>query len=397
MRAGGATPRAGLAALLGLVAACSGGSGQPTTTPAATDVTEALAVEEGDAARLTPAGESWIDPEVLRSGAVSLMTWQDSAGGVWVAEVDPDTGLLVEGSASQVGDGAAPLRRTFNGPEFGVDETGWAVYYTRLVDGREQVARVEPDGTPEILTSGEAHFSSQATTQRSSSSTRLVMLRRPPEWGTALWIDVAEPGSEHELAHFDERTDGDARWAVGTNTFVTNAHPDRPGQLSLVDTDTGAVVAVSDDPGTKTTPYAWEAPEGDGGLFVLAIVDGTELVVWGEDANGHWRQRATMSSPDGAHPYLGSPEPFVAGGRSYVSLAAADTPIGSPARGSQQVWIVGIDPEAPFARRCDDGSPEPVFRGDPEVLLGADQAFVYYNVFGPDGVDVYRCATAIKP
>jgi hypothetical protein len=223
------------------------------------------------------------------------------------------------------------------------------------------------------------------------------MLRRPPEWGTALWVDTADPGAEHELVHLAARTDGDARWAVGTATFVTNAHPDQPGQPSLVDTDTGAVVRVTDEPGAKTTPYAWEAPEADDRLLVLAVVNGIELVVWGEHGTGSWRRRVTLSSPDPTHPYLGSPEPFVAGGRSYVSLSAADAPGTVPGITSQQVWIVGIDPEAPFERRCDDGEAGPVTRADPELLVGADQAFVYYNVFGSDGVDAYRCATGIRP
>jgi hypothetical protein len=44
----------------------------------------ALAVEEGDVALLTPAGESWIDPEVLRTEEDSLITWRASdPTGAW--------------------------------------------------------------------------------------------------------------------------------------------------------------------------------------------------------------------------------------------------------------------------------------------------------------------------
>ncbi len=320
--------------------------------------------------------------------------------GIWVAEVDPDTGLLVEDTSSRIADGAAPLRRTFNGPEFGVDRAGWSLYYTRLVDGRQQVARVTADGTLAVLTTGDEHFSPLASTQASSASTRLIALRRPPDWGTALWVDAADPGTEHELLHLAERTDGDARWAVGTATFVTNAHPDQPGRLSLVNTDTGAVVPVS-EPGVKTAPnaiFAWVAPEADGELFLLAVVDDRELVVWGRHDHGDWQRRATLTSPDPTHPYLGSPEPFVAGGRSYISLTTAEAPGAAPGRTSQQVWIVGIDPEAPFERRCDDGEAGPVTRVDPEVLLGADQAFVYYyTLTQAAGAQTYRCATGIRP
>jgi hypothetical protein len=358
--------------------------------------TSALAVEPGDVAPLNPPGESWFDPEVLRSDGESLIAWQDAAGGVWVAEIDPRTGLVVAGSPSRLADGAAPLLRTFNGPEFGVDAAGWAVYYTRLVGGSQQVVRVRPDLSLDVLTAGDEHFSPLATIRAGADSTHLVLLRRPPEWGTLLWADAADTSVEHELLHLAERTDGDARWAVGTATLVTNAHPDHPGQLTLVDTDVPAVVRVTDEAGLKTTPYAWAAPEAGGRLLVLAVVDHAELVVWGEDETGAWQRLMSLPSPSPSHPYLGSPEPFVAGGRSYVSLSAADAPDTVPGSTSQEVWIVGIDPAEPFARRCDDSAAGAVTRADPEILLGAEQAFVYYNVYGAGGADVARCATGIR-
>ncbi len=386
-------------AWLAIVAASAcGGDGTGVSGPPSAPVVEsaALSVETGDVVVLTPAGESWIDPEVLRVGSEHMITWQTPQGEVWVAAVDPRSGLVVDGSSRLLGDGAAPLTRTFNGPELGLDEEGWAVYYTKLVDGFQQVVRVERDGASEVLTVGSEHFSPLPTVRPDADSTRLVLLRRPPEWGTLEWVDTTDAGREHELVHLDERTDGDARWAVGTATMATNAHPGRPGQVSLLDTDTGEVAAVTDDDHRYTVPYAWAAPEAGGDLMALAVVDGTELAVWSDEGSAGWSRIVTLSSPDPSHPYLGSPEPFVAGGRSWISFTAADAPTARPDVTSQQVWLVPIDSPMGQARRCDDGAVGPETRVDPEVLVGTDQAFVYYYTARREGFTAARCATGIR-
>ena len=353
-------------------------------------------VERGNVATLTPAGESWIDPEVLRFNDELRMTWQDPQGGIWLAMLDPLTGLLASEPA-RIGEGGASLGSTYNGPEFGVDRQGWAVYYTQLIDGRGQAVRLSADGTHTVLTTGTVHFSPLPTRDAARDSTRLLMLRRPPNWGTLLWLDTASPQSEHDLAYLPARTDGDGRWAVGTASLATNAYPAYPGQMVLLDTDTGAVTVVTGDASVKTAPYAWIAPEADGGLLALAIVDDTQLVVWAPDGNGGWREHIALTSPSTGHPYLGSPEPFVAGGRSFVSLTVRDASNQIPGVTDSQVWIVGIDPLVRFQERCDDAQLRPATRVDPEVLLGDEQAFVYYYAIRPTGSEVMRCATGIQP
>ncbi len=85
---------------------------------------------------------------------------------------------------------------------------------------------------------------------------------------------------------------------------------------------------VSDGEGTFGNPYGWRAPEAGGDLYALATVDDVRLAVWGHSAAG-WRLVRTLTSPEAAFPYLGSPEPFVANGRSYVSLVVANAPMRS--------------------------------------------------------------------
>ncbi len=352
-------------------------------------------VPRGATALLTPAGESWIDPEVARVGDAALMTWQDPAGGIWLADIDPVSGLPA-GEPVMVGTQAAPLGRTYNGPEIGIDRVGPRIYYTRQAGAVAQAVRVDRSGRVETITTGPEHFSPLPTQDAARASTRLLMLRRPPDWGTLLWLDSDAPAQEHDFATLALRTDGDARWVPGSATFVTTAYGEYRAELFLVDTDTGDVQQISNDGRPRTTPYAWRAPEVAGDFLVLAVVDDTQLEVWAADDGSGWHTLFTVQSPSLEHPFLGSPEPFVAAGRSFVSLSLRSTLDQVPGVTDAQIWLLGIDAATGFAQRCDDGAALAT-RIDPETLPGSEQVFVYYYTVDASGSRVSRCATGIRP
>ncbi len=350
---------------------------------------------------VSPPGESWLDPELARLEGTPWMTFQDGTGRVYMARLREEDGTVAE--THLVGDGGAPLLSTFNGPEFGVDASGAAIYYSRTVGSGIQAARVTwtlgaftGDLAPslEVVTSGDTHFTPLPSTDPTAASTRLILLRRPPSWGTALWLDLAEPGVEHPLAFLQERTDGDARWVVGTRVIATNTHPDHPGQIALLDTETGQVTRVSNvaDPPIGF-PYGWSAPEAGGRLAALGTLSSTDLGIWLPDGQGGFALSRTLTAPPGAPPVIGSPEPFVAGGRSYVSLTLAEEERIVPGETRQEVWI--MDLQGSLALRCDDGTPGPVTRVDPEVIFLQGRAFVYYYVMDQGSSEVYACATGI--
>ncbi len=396
-------PGRGAWCALGLAVRRCGGAGAlaaalvAPSLPAAAEPQGRL-VPPGTTERISRAGENWLDPEILRlDTGEGLIAWQDgSSRAIWVAVLDPLTGLPSGTARWQMGSNAAPLTSTFNGPEFGRDASGWAVYYSQGATGT-QVARSRlQQETPvqELLTTGREHCSPMATKRGAATSTRLLVLRRPPEWGTAGWLDVATPDQVHDIAFLAERTDGDLRWVDDTFSYVANCHPAHPGQLTLVDTVSGEVTRVSDEPVRVSDPYGWVAPEAGGGLLVLGVVDETELVVWSKVGES-WVPYRRWRPPAGAPPFIGSPEPFVADNRSYVSLSLATTPDVRPGVTDQQIWVVGVAPDNPFAGRCDDRQPAPVTRVDPEVFVGSQQAFVYYYVLGASVSEAYRCALDI--
>ncbi len=134
----------------------------PRTGPAPATTTASSAADP-----ISPPGEVWLDPEIARLGdGGGLITWQEGrTQTVWAARLDPGTGLLSATARWRMGDDAVPLTATFNGPEIGLDATGWSIYYSRGA-GASQVARSTLHaGVPrlEVLTQGAEHFSPMAS------------------------------------------------------------------------------------------------------------------------------------------------------------------------------------------------------------------------------------------
>jgi hypothetical protein len=342
------------------------------------------------------------------------LSFQDRDGDIWVADLDPKTGTLVpkDRRGVKVDDGAVTLLVTYQGPEFGVDATGWAVYYTKDVDGDIQVWRGVPEGDGyriEQVTSGARHQTPVISKDPSAKSTKMVLIRGPWEGGTISWLDLADPKTEHDIIEGTRTLVNAPRWIDDGQVFAFcyRTGPNA-GQAAICDTTTGKITVVSNDAGEKFYPWAWYAPEYDGEMLVLALVDYTSLGIWKDNGGEYWDRIATITVPEGSEmKYIRSPETFVAGGKSYISVglrAGQAAPWGSRRRGAAagrtdaEVWVFGLDenPKTRFARRCDDGRPG-IRRSDPETYIGADEVFVFYTTYSSDGIEIWRAGTGIKP
>ncbi|NDJ33657.1 MAG: hypothetical protein GYB64_03255, partial [Chloroflexi bacterium] len=389
-----------LLAALVVLAACA----SPDPVPPSPTQTPAAAVTTADSDRveaISPPGESYVDPEILPGG--SLITYQ-SEGGIYLAPLDPATGRL-ESPGILVDTGAARLLATFNGPEFGIDAHGWALYYAKPHAGEVQIwrATLDDSGQPqaEPLTAGSRFQTQLVSRNPDADTTHIAAIEGTWQQGTAVWFDEAEPDVIYPIDSIENGVIP-LRWVDGSSliTLSERTGPAR-GQLSLLDTDTNTTWQITDDDGDKTDPYGWFAPEFGGDLLVLAIVDNESVAIYRDTGGAMWERIATLTPPPEARfDFVASAEPFTVGGRSYLSLVVKDANSSRQAFSDSEVWLFDIndDPQGRYAERGDSGEPG-IARSDPEVFIGTGHVFVYYNVIGGDNAAepyaVRRCRSGI--
>jgi hypothetical protein len=348
-------------------------------------------------------GEAAIDPEILPGG--DWLTYTSREGGewaVWAARLDPATGLfVVEGGKDVLVDtGATRPIETFNGPEFGTDASGWALYYTKPdTSGIAQIWRATIDASGAAvanpLTSGPRHQTQLVTRDPAAASTHVAAIQGTWESGTAVWFDTANPNEVQALETIEPGVIP-LRWVDGSQTMVRSIRTGaQRGQIALLDTATGMEMLITSDAGDKTDPYGWFAPEHNGALLVLAVVDNEAIAVYRDLGGAHWERIATLRPPqESRFDFVASAEPFVVNGRSYMSLIVKSATSNRQAHEDSEVWLLGLgDDAAPgYQERCDSGEVG-VARSDPEVYIGDDHVYVFYNVLsgGDARYEMRRC------
>jgi pimeloyl-ACP methyl ester carboxylesterase len=336
----------------------------------------------------------YYDPEFYSD--LNLITYADANMDAWLGSLDPQTGGFVSLSGRDllIDEDLTPLRISFNAPEFGVDSEGWALYYTKEVNGVSQVFRATVNGTmvvTEALTDDSfTRLSTLATKNPQLESTRLLYAHGgfSSDEGHVAWLDEDNPQYSETLV---DTIDRGARWIDGTASFTYI----RDGQAVIHDTETNTTHPVTDTTGEKTYAYGWLAPE-TGDLIVLTIVDDSRIEVYADNDTAAWNLTAVLEIPAASdYSIIGSPEPFTAGGKSYISLVVKADKGYAPA----EVWIWSIDEADPFLQ-CNDGQGS-VIRTDPETYIGSQEVFVFYNLIHPDTnpqiFELYRCDTGLMP
>ena len=358
-----------------------------------------LPVPAGDCIRLGVTGVDYFDPEILHSPP--KLAFSDGTRAIWLADLDPLTGtfLSADGKDLLVDVGQAPLSITNNGPEFAVDRHGWSIIYSKVTGGAMQVWRatlVAAGFATEPVTSGVPTFGAVASRNSEAQTSYIAAIRGSWEQGAGVWLDLDAPEAVHAFSSADRETT-DGRWVDETSLAVhTLSDGPNAGQLGMIDASTGASRVITDDTGQKTRPYGWIAPEANGGVRVLALVDTTALGIYEDRGGDTWTRVMTVGIPEGSSATeIGSPEPFVAEGQSWASVTLIDE---SGLRRDGQIWILDLSGSAnDRSFRCDDGLSAPARRSDPETFFGSEQVFVYYYVYRFQGdVELYRCATGLR-
>jgi para-nitrobenzyl esterase len=357
-------------------------------------------VVPGSTVRIGAGATAFSDPEVL--SARSLLSYQTETGEIRLAALEPTSGLFDPAAAVVVDRGAFPLLDSYNGPEFGLDAEGWSLVYTKAVNGTPQTWRAQPraDGGLSVapLTAGTSHMTALANKAVNFSDTLVLNIRGNWAAGELTWFDDRSPDRQTAFELVDTRDTTHPRWIHDTRILVSRyATGPQRGQLYLLDTATGGSRQITNDAGDKTFAFGWIAPDFGNQVRVLALVDKRTIGVYGDTGGAFWTRIGTLAIPEASGGItVGSAEPFVANGKSYMTLSIQTNVASAPPQADAQIWVFGAHPAQPFAMRCDDGGTGPVMRIDPESFVGADQVFVFYNIVRAGGaVELYRCATGI--
>lgn len=352
-------------------------------------------VTSGNSVRMGDTHHSYIDPEFYTAG--NLVTFADEQRNAWLSALDPQTGDFSSPTGRDIfiDDQLTPLVVSFNAPEFGFDQDGWALYYTKDSGGVPQIWRAEVDGSEvitEVLTHDQTtRLSVLASKDPALETTRLLYAYGgfSPDEGKVAWLDESDPQSSETIVGPIDRG---ARWVDGTAFFVYV----ESGQVVLQDTQTGTVKTVAGSEGVKSYAYGWIAPE-TGELMILTLVDDSRIEVYSLE-DGETSLYSSLGIPEASdYRIIGSPETFTAGGKSYITLVVKESK--NYARAEVWVWGIEEDPKR-FILRCEDGRGE-VIRTDPEAYAGEDEVFVYYNLvagsLSEGQFELYRCSTGLKP
>lgn len=306
------------------------------------------------------------DPEF--SPVSNAAVFQDVDNQVWMGQVDPKTGKMTA-DATPIGQ-TINLSTSFQGPEFGLDQNGEAVFWSgENEDGDIVTYRAEPgsNSAPQELDSG-IDMTSVIVSKNPQAEETLLMTR---EVGTNDWyvfseespdqltsVPLANPGTQGPQFYPDES-------AVLTNEV--DGHGDT--QLVRFDIETGETTTLTTDSGSKSNASFFTDPK-TGEQMLMAVVDGEELTVYEELPDGTYQAAYSYDSPDGR---ITSPETTVYEDEVYFSFAAShkDGP-------GSTIYLMDSEGEAIAVSKSTAKR-----RLDPETVVPEEGIQVNYFTVGP--------------
>jgi hypothetical protein len=368
------------------------------------------------------------DPEFCDE--LSQMVFWDYSGGslnAGVADLDPITGLVKNpsGRDAVVATDLSPNFKegrwwSHNGPEYGRDRNGWAIYFTKHdATGVRQIWRARRDGKsymPQQLTTaplGQAGVLTSTVAKDADTRMMFYFEMDSPRGYSVVWSNASTPDQFNELPNW-RGSNSIARHVAGTSFIAYAPRYHGVAQVTLLDTKTGKTTRITDEPGEKFDTFGFFAPEFGGEMLVGANIDRKHFAIFRDvkKDGSYWSKIAELKLPeDSPFKFIYSVEPAAPetgiNGASYFTLNATETAQGNrgeTGRAAQNgsIWVLGLGRESHnrLVRRLDEGATSGVrtVRYESESMLGQDELFVYYERRNPETGrgELRRCRTGIK-
>jgi len=287
------------------------GEGQTKAGPARAAAADGKPVKQDftvDDVPLTLPGSAFSDPE-FNDEQRRVTYWDYSEPGnvrVYVGELDPNTGLFKRppGRDYVLADHVSPFFKdgqwwAHNGPEWGCDKNGWAVYFTKEDRSRvRQLWRATlSGGRYEVrqLTTLPGGACGGLYTQHADDVNTGLMFYLPKQ-DTVAWAAASTPNEFHELPGF-KHFRSISHWVPGTKriAYVRAVGSPASPQLVYLDTRTGEVHQVSDEPGDKFDPWGFRAPEFGGETLMMCVINRQQIAIYRDVAKDGkpWNRVAT--------------------------------------------------------------------------------------------------------
>lgn len=381
-----------------------------------------------DDVKVSTANVIYSDPEFCDELS-QMVFWDYSRASLnaGVADLDPITGL-VKNPAGRDAIVATKLSPNFkdgkwwshNGPEYGRDKDGWAIYFTKEDEkGVRQIWRArkkaEQYEAEQLTTKPLGQAGVLTSTVRGDAATRMLFYfdMDSPRGYSVAWADSSKPDVFHELPNW-RGSNSISRHAAGTSMIAYAPRYNGVAQVTLLDTKTGKTTRITDEPGEKFDTFGFFAPEFGGEMLVGANIDRKRFAVFRDTKKdgSYWTKIAELQLPeDSLFKFIFSVEPSAPetgiNGVSYFTLNATETAQGNrgeTGRAAQNgsIWVFGLGKDSAnrLVRRLDEGATSGVrtVRYESESMLGQNELFVFYERRNPETGrgELRRCRTGIK-
>jgi hypothetical protein len=348
--------------------------------------------------------------------------WTDRAGNLWIAHLNPNTGLFTSpGANDELADTTAFFWNVYgNGPEWTFSTQNGQVV-SQLVYSRWQPGQPQTIGftgaayaTQTAFNKWSAKFLPGAIGQGNGNpGTNNSNLPEGSQCNSdliarAIFKNFASPlqmftepvtsvtGTAPTLTPFTSNGIGE-RFVPCTHQLLYQANA-QFGQFTFqqvfwYNIDTQVVEQLTTDPTTKYAGFMFKAPDfGDSYIF-FTLANHTTILVYqqsGTNADGSpvFSQVNTITSPDANEPYMNSPEPFI--NCTPICTTYVFTTLAKTADAQNGVTepnglaVIALSPNTPmFNILVTANSLPPRQRLDPEYFITPNGPYLYYNRIVP--------------